>query len=232
MQLKCIAIDDEPLALELLHNYASRLPALDWQGGFDDAVKGLEWLQHNMTGLLFLDINMPDISGIELARALTNKPQIIFTTAYKEFAFEGFELEATDYLLKPIRFERFEKAVEKALSVSKLRETAGEGNNFILVKSEYRIVKVPLDQIDYIEGLEDYIKINLLNERPVLTLLTLKNILEKLPASQFQRIHRSYIVPVNKIKAILNRKVQLTSGKELPVSDSYLDFIRYWKSSS
>lgn len=231
MPLKCIAIDDEPLALELLHSYARRMNVLDWQGSFDDAIKGLEWLQQHPVDLLFLDVNMPDITGIELARKLDSPPQIIFTTAYKEFAWEGFELEATDYLLKPFGFKRFEKAVEKATAVARQRES-GTGDHFILVKSEYRVVKVYLQDIEYIEGLEDYIKINIRNERPVLTLQTLKSMLEKLPAGQFRRIHRSYIVPVNKIKAILNKKVQLHSGKELPVSDSYLDFIRNWKNAT
>jgi two-component system LytT family response regulator len=229
MQLKCIAIDDEPLALELIKQYVARVPELQLVQTFDDAISGGEFLRMNKVDLLFIDINMPDITGIELVRSLKDKPATIFTTAYKKFAFEGFELEAVDYLLKPIPFERFLKAVQRVISFHAVKFPAKpETSEHFFVRSEYRMVKVEMDEIEYIEGLEDYIKIHLSNAKPVLTLMTLKNVLEKLPAEKFQRIHRSYIVPVNKVQSILNRKATLNNGTALPISDSYTSFINEW----
>lgn len=229
MQLKCIAIDDEPLALELIRQYVDRVPELQLVQTFDDAITGGEFLRANTVDLLFIDINMPDITGIELVRSLKNKPATIFTTAYKKFAFEGFELEAVDYLLKPISFERFLKAVKRVIDFHAVKNSAKENaSEHFFVRSEYRMVKIELDEIDYIEGLEDYIKIHFSNAKPVLTLMTLKAVLEKLPEEKFKRIHRSYIIPVKKIQSILNRKLTLTNGTELPVSDSYASFINEW----
>jgi two-component system LytT family response regulator len=171
MKLKCIAIDDEPLALELIKQYAARIPELQLVQTFDDAISGGEFLRNAHVDLLFIDINMPDITGIELVRSLKDKPVTIFTTAYKQFAFEGFELEAIDYLLKPISFERFSKAVQKVISFHELRYPAKQysGEHFF-VRSEYRMVKITMDDILYVEGLEDYIKIHLTNEKPIFTL--------------------------------------------------------------
>jgi two-component system LytT family response regulator len=229
MVLKCIAIDDEPLALRLVSEYISRFPALQLVKTFDDAISGAEFLKTKPVDLLFIDINMPDITGIDLVRSLPVKPIVIFTTAYKNFAYEGFELEALDYILKPIDFKRFEKAVEKAIDYYRYKnKTTNEPTEESLyVYSEYRMVKIELSTIEYIESMEDYIKIHLTNAKTVLTLMPLKKVLEKLPADKFQRIHRSYIVPVNKIRSIQNRKVKLTDV-ELPVSESYQDFIRNW----
>jgi len=229
MVLKCIAIDDEPLALRLVSEYISRFPALQLVKTFDDAISGAEFLKTKPVDLLFIDINMPDITGIDLVRSLPVKPIVIFTTAYKNFAYEGFELEALDYILKPIDFKRFEKAVEKAIDYYRYKnKTTNEpSEESLYVYSEYRMVKIELSTIEYMESMEDYIKIHLTNAKTVLTLMPLKKVLEKLPADKFQRIHRSYIVPVNKIRSIQNRKVKLTDV-ELPVSESYQDFIRNW----
>lgn len=229
MALKCIAIDDEPLALELIKNYVAWFPALQLVNTFEDAISGAEYLRNNPIDLLFIDINMPDITGIDLVRSLTVKPMVIFTTAYKNFAFEGFELEAIDYLLKPIDVKRFGKAVEKAVDYYKYKTAfTKEGEDESLyVYSEYRMVKIDLKEIEYIESMEDYIKIHLHNAKTILTLMPLKKVLEKLPEDKFQRIHRSYIVPVKKILSIQNRKVKL-AGIELPISDSYADFARRW----
>jgi DNA-binding LytR/AlgR family response regulator len=230
MQLKCIAIDDEPLALELLQEYISRFPQLKLMHTFDDAISAVELLRHTKVDLLFIDINMPDITGIDLVRSLQEKPLIIFTTAHKQFAIEGFELDAVDYLLKPINIERFTRAVHKAIDYYKYKSTpAQEDNDCLFVHSEYRLVKIQLSDIDYIESLEDYIKIHIAGAKPILTLMSMKKVLEKLPADKFQRIHRSYIVPVGKVNAIQNRKVQLAAGVELPISDSYVNFINTWK---
>lgn len=229
MRLKCVAIDDEPLALELISNYVSRIPDLELWHTFEDGVSGAEYLQKTAVDLLFLDVNMPDISGIDLARALDNRPLIIFTTAYKQFAFEGFELEAVDYLLKPIDFERFSKAVQKALDYYKYKNNTQPiaNDSFIYVHSEYRMVKIVLDAIVYLESMEDYVKIHLENLPPVLTLMPLKRMLEKLPAHEFKRIHRSFIVPLKKVKSVQNRKVKL-NDIELPISNSYADDVKLW----
>jgi two-component system, LytTR family, response regulator len=230
MQLKCVAIDDEPLALDLIQEFVSRFPQLKMMHTFDDAISAVELLRNTKVDLLFIDINMPDITGIDLVRSLQERPLIIFTTAHKQFAIEGFELDAVDYLLKPINFERFSRAVNKAVDYYKYRNTvAQEDNDCLFVHAEYRLVKIPLNDIEYIESLEDYIKIHLANAKPVLTLMSMKKVLEKLPAEKFQRIHRSYIVSVAKVKSIQNRKVQLTSATELPISDSYVNFINNWK---
>lgn len=229
MQLKCIAVDDEPPALELIEEYVSRVNELTLLHKFDDAVSAAEFLRLQPVDLLFIDINMPDINGIDLVKALEDKPIVIFTTAYKKFAYEGFELDALDYLLKPIDFNRFARAVYKALEYYQYKKSAANSvHEYLFVRSEYRVVKINLDEVEYIESLEDYIKIHIAGGKPVLTLMPLKKVLDKLPANRFKRIHRSYIVAVNKVRAVLNRKVQLASSTELPISDSYADFIDEW----
>ncbi len=230
MPLKCIVIDDEPPAVVLLREYIARIPFLQLLQTFDDAIIGSEFAKSHPVDLLFLDINMPDISGLDLIRSLDTKPMIIFTTAHKKYAIDGFELDAVDYLLKPISFERFEKAARKAAEYFeyKYRTKAGEGNA-LFVYSEYRVVKIPLASIEYIESLEDYIRIHCSDSKPVMTLMTMKKVLEKLPPGKFRRVHRSYIVATDKVRSILNRKIRLSSSVELPVSDSYLDFIADWK---
>lgn len=230
MPIRCVAIDDEPPALMLIREYAARCPELQLLHSFDDAISGGEFLRQNTIDLLFIDINMPDITGLDLVRSLGEKPMIIFTTAHKKFAIDGFELDAVDYLLKPISFERFSKAVSKATEFFEYRKKpATEEIENLFVYSEYRMIKIPLADIEYIESLEDYIRINLTTGKPIMTLMTMKKVLEKLPASKFKRIHRSYIVAADKVKSIQNRKARLSSSVELPISDSYLDFIDEWK---
>ncbi len=229
MQIKCVAIDDEPLALELLKGYIATFPALRLLHAYDDPLAGAEFLRNYPVDLLFVDINMPDISGIDLVRSLPEKPVVIFTTAHKEFAHEGFELDALDYLLKPIQPERFAKAVNKVISYFQyIRKEKSDASDALFVRSEYQLVKIELDEIEYIESVDDYLKIHRTGARPVMTLMTLKAILEKLPANRFKRIHRSYVVPLAKIRSLVNKKVQLKST-ELPISDRYADFIKEWK---
>jgi two-component system LytT family response regulator len=229
--MKCIAIDDEPLALNVLQKYIASFPVLDLIRSFDDAIEGAAFLKSNIVDLLFIDIHMPDLNGLELVSQLEQKPLVIFTTAYKNFAYDGFELEAVDYLLKPISITRFEKAVQKAVEryeFGKLKRE--EANDSVVVRSEYKMVKILLADIEYIEGMEDYIKIHLLSSpHPVLTLMSLKRIFENLPESQFSRIHRSYIVPDALVRSIQGKKVRLATDKELPISDSYASFIDKWR---
>jgi DNA-binding LytR/AlgR family response regulator len=229
MPLKCIAIDDEPLALRLIGEYVSQFPSLQLVRTFEDAISGAEFLKSTTVDLLFLDINMPDISGIDLVRSLAVKPMVIFTTSYRKYAYEGFELEAVDFVEKPIELERFTKAIEKALLFHQYKNRVNEKPNntdeILYVQSEYRLIKIDMNTICYIESMENYIRIHLTNDKPILTLMSLKDILKKLPPAKFQRIHRSYIVPVSKIRSLQNRKVQLMDI-ELPVSDAYYKAIR------
>jgi DNA-binding LytR/AlgR family response regulator len=229
MQITCVAIDDEPLALELMKQYVSAYPELKLLEIFDDAIAGVAFLKAHSVDLLFIDVDMPDIPGVELVRSLPDKPMIIFTTAYKEFAHEGFELEALDYLLKPIGQERFAKAVHKVMEYYLLKNPVKNvTTDSLFVRSEYQLIKIDLNDIEYIESAEDYLKIHRTGTKPVMTLMTLKEMLEKLPANNFKRIHRSYIVPLSKIKAVAGKKVRLTTV-ELPFSDRYADFIHNWK---
>lgn len=235
-KLRCLAIDDEPLALELLKTYVQQIPELELVCTFDDALAAVDFLSQNAVDLVLIDIHMPEISGLELVRNLIQKPMIVFTTAHKTFAFEGFELQAIDYLLKPIAFDRFAKAIQKAVEFQTYIRDApvpaetNEPIQYIYVYSEYRQIRIELDQIEYIESLEDYIKLYLTGiARPILTLLSLKKVLEKLPEADFCRIHRSYIVARRRVRSILRRKVTLDSGKELPIGESYLSFIEQWR---
>lgn len=233
MVIKCVAIDDEPLALELIQQYVSKFPVLKMVQVFDDAINGAEFIKQNTPDLLFIDINMPDITGIELVRSLRVKPMIIFTTAYRKFAMEGFEEDAIDYLLKPIPFERFSRAVNKAIDYYKYKNSSvqeKEQKESFFVNADYQKVRIDINNIEYIESIDDYVKIHLGQERPVLTLMTLKAILLKLPADRFLRIHRSYVVSLQKIKSVANRKVML-SNIELPVSNSYADDVNEWMKS-
>ena len=230
MKYRCIAIDDEPLALDLVRDYVARMPGLELVQTFDDAVSAAEFIRNNQVDILLVDIHMPDISGLDLVRSLAEKPAVIFITAHKKFALDGFELDATDYLLKPVSFDRFSRAIQKAIDfVNYRKKDPDDEQESLFVYSEYRLVKILLEDIEYIESLRDYIRIHIANEKPLLTLMPLKKVLEKLPAGRFQRIHRSYIVNVSRIRSVLNKKICLTSSIELPVSDSYAEFLRDWK---
>lgn len=228
--MKCVVIDDEPLAIQVLEGYINNTKDLQLIRTFDDAIAGAGYLTIEKPDLLFIDIDMPDISGLEIVASLENKPLIVFTTAHKKYAIDGFELEAVDFLLKPIAYERFLKAVEKARFHLDRQHTVD--NESIIVKSEYKKVKIMLADIEYIEGMEDYIKIYVSGAgHPVLTLMSLKRILEMLPSVSFSRIHRSYIVPHKKVMAIQNKKAILENGTELNIGESHLDFIRVWESA-
>lgn len=224
MKIRCIAIDDEPWALALIEKYAKQLPQLELVATFEDAIAGSEFLRKYPVDLLFLDINMPDMNGLTLANSLTSKPFIVFTTAYKKFAYEGFELEAIDYLLKPFELDRFQKAVEKVEKAMQAQQLSQKSNDAsIFVWSEHQQVKVVLSEIQYIESRKDYTCFHLYNKPKLLTLLPLKKTEELLPNDQFVRVHRSYIIPVKEIKKIASRKIILQSGEELPIGRLYAD---------
>jgi DNA-binding LytR/AlgR family response regulator len=228
MAIKCVAIDNEPLALQLMKAYIEKMPALQLVQVFEDAVSAAEFVKMHPVDLLFVDIQMPDFNGLDLVRAIENKPMVIFTTAHRKFAFEGFELQAIDYLLKPVSFERFTKAVAKAEEYYKFKTSVASNEEYLYVYSEYKLVKIDLNEIEFIESLEDYVRIHLTSGKPVLSLMPLKRVLQKLPPEKFQRVHRSYIVSVNKIKGVNNKRIILAAA-QVPVSDSYLDVVRRLK---
>ena len=228
--IRCVAIDDENLALDLLEDNILKVPFLQLVKKCKSAIEALDVLQAEKIDLLFLDIQMPDISGIQFLKSLHHKPLVIFTTAYEKYALEGFELDVIDYLLKPYSFERFLKAVNKAqdhLSMHERKleqpekEEISSTNQFIFVKSDYKLVKIEIPEIQYIESLKDYVKIYV-GDKPVITLSSMKAIEEKLVASDFIRIHRSFIVNIRKIQYIHRNYVKI-GEKEVPIGDNYKD---------
>lgn len=217
--IHCIAIDDEPLALQLIQEYCAKISFLKLEKTFTNTDEAISYMQANKTDLLFLDIQMPDITGIQFYKNLSEKPPVIFTTAYKDFAVEGFNVDAVDYLLKPFEYDRFLKACYKAKEYIEFLSSQEVQLNSLFIKVNYEIMKVNLKDIDLIEALDDYIKIYI-KPNPVLTLMTLKSIQEKLPPRDFVRVHRSFIIPLAKIEKFSKSKVWI-SGKEIPIGSSY-----------
>ena len=217
--IRCIAIDDEPLALQLVNEYCSKISFLKLEKVFTNTDEASAFLQENPVDLLFLDIQMPDINGMQFYKNLATKPPVIFTTAYKDFAAEGFNVDAVDYLLKPFEYDRFLKACYKANEYLEFLSTQELQLNSIFVKVNYEIMKINLKDIELIEALDDYIKIYI-KPTPVLTLMTLKSIQEKFPARDFVRVHRSFIVPLAKIEKFSKTKLWI-AGKEIPIGSSY-----------
>ncbi len=217
--IHCIAIDDEPLALQLVNEYCNKISFLQLDKVFTNTDEAKEYLKNNTVDLLFLDIQMPDINGMQFYKGLTHKPPVIFTTAYKDFAAEGFTVDAIDYLLKPFEYDRFLKACYKANEYLDFLSSQELQLNSIFVKVNYEIMKINLKDIELIEALDDYIKIYI-KPSPVLTLMTLKSILEKLPSRDFVRVHRSFIVPLGRIEKFSKSKIWI-AGKEIPIGSSY-----------
>jgi DNA-binding LytR/AlgR family response regulator len=223
--IKTISIDDEPLALQLVTGYISKTPFLKLVASFDNPIDALEFLKDNPADLIFLDVHMPDLTGTEFARVLGYGPKIIFTTAYEKYAIEGFKLDAIDYLLKPFSYEEFLKAAKKAENILNLEKSAAhriEANSeFLFLKSEYKIRRINFNDIDFIEGLKDYVKVYFHNEsKPILSLNSLKSIEAKLPASKFMRVHRSFIVNLERIETV--ERSRIVFGKTyIPVGDQY-----------
>lgn len=230
--INCIAIDDEPLALRQLTGYINKIAYLNFLKGFNSAVKALEFIQENHIDLMFVDINMPDLTGMEFVKSLANPPKIIFTTAYREYAVEGFQVDAADYLVKPISFPQFLKAVEKTNKryFSKPEEvnTAKHDEQFLFIKSEYKILRINLNDILYIEGMRDYVRIHLQNEKPVMALLSMSKIMENLPQKQFMRVHRSFIVNLHKIHTVERKRIVFNGNVYIPISDQYKDDFQHF----
>lgn len=252
MIINCIAVDDEPLALKLVCTFIEQTPFLRLVGRYTKAVEALRGLaQHPEVEVLFLDIQMPELNGLELARVLDRSPggrgpRVIFTTAFNQFAVEGFRVDALDYLLKPFDYEEFLRAAQKARKYVELRQTpelpapatplaeaGAPAQDYFYLKVEYQLVRVDFSDILYIEGLKDYCKVYRRSEpRPLLSLASLKSLEERLPAQQFMRIHRSYIIALNQIKSVTRGTVQI-GDITIPVSDRHREgfdqFFSRWK---
>lgn len=224
MKINCAIIDDEPLARDLLESYVNKTPFLTLAGKYGSAVEAMSDVKEQHIQLLFLDIQMPDLNGIEFSRLVPPETRIIFTTAFQQYALDGFRVNALDYLMKPINYNEFLQSASKALEWFTLVEkdhASPTPADFIYVKSDYKLIQIKLKDILYIEGLKDYLKIYLEDQpRPILSLLSMKNMEERLPHPQFMRVHRSYIVQMAKVKVL--DKTQIILGKSrIPISDSY-----------
>lgn len=228
--LRCLAVDDEPLALELLEDNIKQVPFLELSGKCNNALEAMKFLKEQSVDLIFLDIQMPGLTGLQFIQTLTQRPMIILITAYEKFALEGFNLDVVDYLVKPVPLDRFIKACNKAWELYNLRNKPAEAQGasipgYFFVNVDYSLLKVEFNDIQWIEGLKDYIKINLKSSsRPVITRMSIKALEEQLPPSKFIRIHKSYIVSIASITSI--RKNSLFVGTaEFPVGDNYKDAV-------
>jgi DNA-binding LytR/AlgR family response regulator len=225
--ITAIAIDDEPLALQLVAGYIEKTPGLTLAGRFDNPLDAMEFLSREAVDLIFVDIQMPDLTGLEFTRSLVKGPKVIFTTAYEKYALEGFRLDVVDYLLKPFSYEEFLKSVQKVQKLMRLEKGIPDqveaNGDFLFLKSDYKIKRINFNDILYIEGLKDYVKVYTQNSAsPVMSLTTMKLIESKLPDKKFMRIHRSFIVNLEKIDTIERSRVVF--GKTyIPVSDQYRD---------
>ncbi len=215
--IKCLIVDDEPLAIEILQAYVQKIPWLECVAALDSGIEAISYLNENKIDLLFLDIQMPDLTGIQLAEHVKGKCGIVFTTAYNEYAVEGFELEAVDYLLKPISFDRFFKAAQRVQKQSDKIEI--EATDYIFVKSEYKIKKIELADILYIEGMKDYLRI-VTKEEKVMTLQSFSKLVPVLPAAKFVRVHKSFVVALDAIDSIEKSKIKV-GDQLIPISESY-----------
>ncbi|WP_445908836.1 LytR/AlgR family response regulator transcription factor [Yeosuana sp.] len=230
MKAKTIIIDDEPLAIDVVYEYCKTIDFIEVVATFTSAVEALQFLNKNEVDLMFLDIEMPRLNGLDFLQTFNKKIVVIITTAYPDYALDGYENNAIDYLLKPISYKRFLKAISKVSIFFKFKQISKNdaifmdndklSTNFIFVKSEYENVKIDLQNIKYIEGLKDYIRINLANGKYVLTLSNFTNILEKINHPNFIRVHNSYIVNLNHIKSIQKNRI-LIEDKRIPISETY-----------
>ncbi|MBC3540210.1 LytR/AlgR family response regulator transcription factor [Rufibacter sediminis] len=239
MQLSCLAIDDEPLALDIMRSYISKIPFLKLIQTCSSALDAMSILQRQPVDLLFLDIEMPEITGVQFAQSLSHRPAIIFTTAYPQYALDGFTLDAVDYLLKPIPFDRFFKAVNKVYERAQLQQATqpvlapptahSDNEDFIFVKADYKTIRVNLKDILFIEGLKDYVILHT-TTRKIITLLSMSKIMEKLPEQDFARVHRSYIVSLAHIECIEKGRLKIKE-QEIPIGDSFKDGFMRWVES-
>jgi DNA-binding LytR/AlgR family response regulator len=224
MNIRCVAIDDEPLALNILVDYIEKTSFLVLAEKFTNSVKAFNYLSNNEVEVLFIDIQMPDLSGLDIVSKLRNKPLIIFTTAYSEYAMDGFKADAIDYLLKPIDYPDFLKAANKARDwvLSKSNGLNIQSNkDYLFIKSEYKTIRINFDDIKYIQGMSEYVKIHLTHGKPIMSLLSLKSLETTLPENMFMRVHKSYIVNLQKIIVIEHNEIVYDDGIIIPISNQY-----------
>jgi DNA-binding LytR/AlgR family response regulator len=223
MLIKCIAIDDEPLALSKLEGFIHKIQDLELIRTFDNAIEAIGWLKENSVDLIFLDIQMEQLTGIQFIETTGSNARIILTTAYDQYALKGYELNVTDYLLKPYSFQRFLQAVNKVMDYfakkSENHHVISENDSFIFIKTEYRLERVDIDDILYIEGMKDYLRIFCTNKK-IMTLQSFAKMEESLPANKFCRVHKSFIVAIDKIKSV-ERGVIVIADQRIPVSNTY-----------
>ena len=223
--ISCIAIDDEPLALKQIAHYIDKTPYLALMEQFESALQAVSFLQDNDVDLMFMDINMPDLSGMDFVKSLNNPPKVIFTTAYSEYALEGFRVDAIDYLLKPIGYSDFLKAAEKAKERIKPKVSTNtrieRDEKFLFIKSEYKVLRIILSDIKYIESMREYLRIHIENQHPVMTLMSMKKMEEFLPDNSFMRVHRSFLVNLNKITTVERNRIVFDKDVYIPVSEQY-----------
>jgi DNA-binding LytR/AlgR family response regulator len=237
-KISCIVVDDEPMALQLIEGYVRKTPFLELKNKCDSAIEALSHLENEAVDLLFLDIQMPDLTGIGLSKLIPKSTRVIFTTAFSEYALEGYKVEALDYLLKPFDYEEFLTAATKAkdwfaLVQGNANKTAVQDKKFLFVKSEYKQLKINLDDVLYFEGLKDYIKIWLKSQpKAILTLMNLKSLEEELPKNRFMRVHRSFIVSLQAID-IIERSQIIIGTQRITVSENYKpEFLHYISQNS
>ena len=217
--IKAIAVDDEPPALEILENYCTRTPQVQLIKTFTSTFKALEYLDNFPVDLVFLDINMPSLNGIEFSKRIPRGSMVIFTTSYTEYAVESYNLNAVDYLLKPYTYSRFQQAVEKARAAWRHQQTDGE-ERYLILRVDYSLVRVALPDILFIEGLDNYLKVHLRNQSPIVVRMTMKALQEKLPEADFVRVHRSFIVSISKVDSVRN-KILFVGEEEIPLGSSH-----------
>lgn len=219
--IRAIAIDDEPPALRIIERFAEHAIGMKLEQTFTKPGEALEYLRAQPVDLLFLDIQMPSISGLHFYQNLPGEPMVIFTTGYSEYAVEGFNLKAVDYLLKPFTQARFDQAVAKAISTFEFKnQQASGGQQYISVRADYSVHRVALADIRYIEGLDDYLKIHLDSAKPIVARMTMKAMVESLPATTFMRVHRSYIIPLSRITMVRNKTIYIGDA-QIPIGGSY-----------
>ncbi len=230
--IRCIAIDDEPLALKQLEAYIAKVPFLELVAACQDAFAAMSVMAAEPVDAIFIDINMPDLNGLDFVRSLVERPLVVFTTAYSQYAIEGYKVDAVDYLLKPFGFEDFQYAAHKLKKQYELlTQTAKDipADNVLFLKSDYKILRVDMKDIRYVEGMNEYLRICVEGkQKPVITLLSMKKIEERLPKDTFMRVHRSYIVNLKKIQEVTKSRILMNKGVQIPVGDLYKEqFYKY-----
>lgn len=242
--LKCIAIDDEPLALRQLKSYIEKIPYLELTATCNNALEAQQFLAAQHVDLIFVDINMPDLSGVEFVRSLVDRPMVIFTTAYSEYAVEGFKLDAVDYLLKPFSFVDFSRSAGKANSLYELRHNQRAGvpeatpealpkdKEYISVKADYKVSLVKISDIVYLESEGEYVRMHLADGTTITTLFRLKNMEAALPSDMFMRVHRSYIVNLRCIKGYVRGRVFLSDTEYVPIGENYKESFQHYIDSN